>query len=139
MPINAATLDRNYLNEFVTLRDTDYVDDIAVGSVASASDFATPSYSYTVDSNYLRNPLGIAIDGSNYYYRPYTLADMVDKTVYGCVDAKAQKEDEPQFPTQYIDKYLAGEIDFDTACDKTIDEMYKLIDEYVLKNRKKEE
>ena len=35
------------------------------------------------------------------------------------------------FPFQYLEQYLRGELVLDTAIDNTIDEVYRLIEEYV--------
>lgn len=42
---------------------------------------------------------------------------------------------EIKFPFQYIEKYLLGEMDFDVACDSTIEECYRLIEEYIEKQK----
>ena len=36
-----------------------------------------------------------------------------------------------EFPSQYIEKYFLGEIDYDTAIDNTIEECNRLIEEYI--------
>lgn len=47
-----------------------------------------------------------------------------------------EKETIP-FPFQYIEQYFLGEISFDGAVDRTIDEVYRLIGEYVEKHNLK--
>ena len=39
-----------------------------------------------------------------------------------------------QFPFQYLEKFFLGEMDWDAAIDSTIEEAYRLIDEYVKAN-----
>lgn len=39
-----------------------------------------------------------------------------------------------QFPFQYLEKYLLGEMEFDSAIDSTMEECYRLIEEYVENN-----
>ena len=39
-----------------------------------------------------------------------------------------------QFPTQYLDKYILGEINLTEATDKTVDEFCRLMEEYLDKN-----
>ena len=46
-------------------------------------------------------------------------------------------EEKIPFPFQYIEQYLLGEISFDGAVDRTIDEAYRLIGEYVEKHNLK--
>ena len=41
---------------------------------------------------------------------------------------------EIKFPFQYIEKYVNGEMNFDAACDSTMEECYKLIEEYIEKH-----
>lgn len=41
---------------------------------------------------------------------------------------------EIKFPFQYIEKYVNGEMNFEAACDSTIEECYRLIEEYIEKN-----
>lgn len=41
---------------------------------------------------------------------------------------------EIKFPFQYMEKYLLGEMDFDAACDSTMEECYRLIEEYIKNN-----
>ena len=36
-----------------------------------------------------------------------------------------------KFPFQYIEKYINGEMSFDAACDSTVEECYRLIEEYI--------
>lgn len=38
---------------------------------------------------------------------------------------------EIKFPFQYMEKYVNGEMDFDAACDSTMEECYRLIEEYI--------
>lgn len=38
---------------------------------------------------------------------------------------------EIEFPTQYMKEYLRGELDYDTCVDKTKEECYRLIEEYM--------
>lgn len=47
---------------------------------------------------------------------------------------KIEEENIP-FPWQHIKAYCRGEITFDVACDNTIEELYKLIDEYVKEHK----
>ena len=42
----------------------------------------------------------------------------------------------PQFPYQFLHKFLLGEMSLNEALDKTIDEFWKLINEYLEKNSK---
>lgn len=42
-----------------------------------------------------------------------------------------KKEQMIIFPFQYLEQYLRGELVLDTAIDNTIDEVYRLIEEYV--------
>ena len=42
-----------------------------------------------------------------------------------------KKEQMVIFPFQYLEQYLRGELILDTAIDNTIDEVYRLIEEYV--------
>ena len=44
-------------------------------------------------------------------------------------------EDKIEFPCQYITQYLLGEIEFDVACDNTIEECNRLIEEYIKKHQ----
>lgn len=44
-------------------------------------------------------------------------------------------EEKILFPFQYIEAYLLGEIDFDVACDSTLEECYRLIEEYMEKHK----
>ena len=37
---------------------------------------------------------------------------------------------EIEFPSQYMEKYLLGEMDYDAAVDSTIEECHRLIEEY---------
>ena len=39
-----------------------------------------------------------------------------------------------EFPFQYIEKYLLGEMDYDAAIDSTIEECNRLIEEYIKNN-----
>lgn len=48
-----------------------------------------------------------------------------------------EEEEKIPFPFQYIEQYLLGEISFDGAVDRTIDEAYRLIGEYVEKHNLK--
>lgn len=41
---------------------------------------------------------------------------------------------EIKFPFQYIEKYVNGEMNFDAACDSTMEECYRLIEEYIEKH-----
>lgn len=41
------------------------------------------------------------------------------------------------FPFQYMEKYLLGEMDYDAAIDSTIEEVYRLIEEYISKYESK--
>ena len=43
-------------------------------------------------------------------------------------------EDKIEFPFQYLTQYLLGEISFEVACDNTIEECYRLIEEYIEKH-----
>ena len=38
------------------------------------------------------------------------------------------------FPFQYMEKYLLGEMEYDPAIDSTIEEVYRLIEEYLKSN-----
>lgn len=44
-------------------------------------------------------------------------------------------EEKIPFPFQYIEAYLRGETDFDVACDSTMEECYRLIEEYIEKHK----
>ena len=41
------------------------------------------------------------------------------------------------FPFQYIEKYLLGKMEYDHAIDSTIEEVYRIIEEYIDKNESK--
>ena len=43
-------------------------------------------------------------------------------------------EVEIKFPFQYLEQYLLGKISFEVACDSTIEECYRLIEEYIEKH-----
>lgn len=45
-----------------------------------------------------------------------------------------KEEEKIMFPFQYMEQYLLGEISFDGAVDRTIEEVYRLIGEYVEKH-----
>lgn len=45
-------------------------------------------------------------------------------------------DNEPKISMQFMDSYLRGEMSFDDAVDKTIEEVMATIDDYVSKNRK---
>lgn len=47
-------------------------------------------------------------------------------------------EEKILFPFQHIEAYLRGEADFDVACDSTIDECYRLIEEYIEEHKQGE-
>ena len=38
---------------------------------------------------------------------------------------------EIKFPSQYMTKYLLGEMDYDAAIDSTMEECHRLIEEYI--------
>lgn len=40
-------------------------------------------------------------------------------------------EEKILFPFQYLEKYLLGESDLDSAIDNTIDEVYRIIEGYI--------
>lgn len=42
------------------------------------------------------------------------------------------------FPFQHIEAYLRGEESFDIACDSTMEECYRLIEEYIEKHKEEE-
>ena len=42
------------------------------------------------------------------------------------------------FPWQHINAYCRGEITFDAACDNTIEEFYRLAEEYIEEHKEKE-
>ena len=44
-------------------------------------------------------------------------------------------KDKIEFPFQYLEQYLLGEIEFDVACDNTIEECNRLIEEYIEKHK----
>ena len=46
------------------------------------------------------------------------------------------KEEKIPFPFQYLEQYLRGESDLDCAIDNTMNEVYKIMDEYIEKNRR---
>lgn len=46
-------------------------------------------------------------------------------------------KDKLQFPFQYLEKYLLGEMEFDDAIDKTLEEVDRLIEEYINNQSKK--
>lgn len=47
---------------------------------------------------------------------------------------KVDMEVEIKFPFQYLERYLLGEISFEVACDNTMEECYRLIEEYIEKH-----
>ena len=47
-------------------------------------------------------------------------------------------EEKIPFPFQHIEAYLRGETSFDIACDSTIDECYRLIEEYIEEHKEDE-
>lgn len=51
-------------------------------------------------------------------------------------ESTISKEEKILFPFQFIDKYLLGQISLDDAVDKTIEELNRLIEEYVNKHLK---
>lgn len=55
----------------------------------------------------------------------------IDEAIVGEVEEKIL------FPFQYMEKYLLGEMDLDVACDSTMEECYRLIEEYVEKHNLK--
>ena len=62
---------------------------------------------------------------ANYYF---AIPDGTEDTI----EAKA---DIP-FPWQYINAYLRGETDFDVACDSTMEECGRLVEEYIARHKK---
>jgi len=44
-------------------------------------------------------------------------------------------EDKIKFPFQYLEKYLLGETSLEAACDSTIEECNRLIEEYIEKHK----
>lgn len=48
-----------------------------------------------------------------------------------------EDEEKIKFPFQFLEQYFLGEISFDGAVDRTIDEVYRLIGEYVEKHNLK--
>lgn len=48
-----------------------------------------------------------------------------------------EDEEQIKFPFQFLEQYFLGEISFDGAVDRTIDEVYRLIGEYVEKHNRK--
>lgn len=72
------------------------------------------------------------------YYHPekYLSNEAINRYV------KSKEEDfevevEIKFPFQYLEQYLRGEISLDGAVDRTIEEVYRLIGEYVEKHNLK--
>lgn len=51
--------------------------------------------------------------------------------IYGIKEKEIMTEDKILFPFQYIEAYFLGEIDFDVACNSTMEECYRLIEEYI--------
>ena len=45
-----------------------------------------------------------------------------------------KEEEKIPFPFQYLEQYLRGELIWDAAIDNTMDEVYRLIEEYISKN-----
>lgn len=48
--------------------------------------------------------------------------------------SKTKKEEKILFPFQYMEQYFLGELSFDEAIEKTIEEVYRLIGDYVEKH-----
>ena len=51
------------------------------------------------------------------------------------IGEEIMNEEKILFPFQYIEAYLRGEVDFDVACDSTIEECDRLIEEYIEKHK----
>lgn len=49
-------------------------------------------------------------------------------------EPKTNKEEKILFPFQYMEQYFLGELSFDEAIEKTIEEVHRLIGEYVEKH-----
>lgn len=47
---------------------------------------------------------------------------------------KTNKEEKILFPFQYMEQYFLGKLSFDTAVERTIEEVHRLIGEYVEKH-----
>lgn len=47
-----------------------------------------------------------------------------------------ETEQKIEFPFQFFDKYFSGEMEWEEAIDKTIDELYRLIINYIERNNK---
>jgi hypothetical protein len=45
--------------------------------------------------------------------------------------------EEVKFPFQYLNEYILGNMDYDSAIDSTIEEMYRIIEEYLETNEEK--
>lgn len=54
------------------------------------------------------------------------------------IGEEIMNEEKILFPFQYIEAYCRGEITFDAACDNTIEELYRLIEEYIEEHKEKE-
>ena len=53
------------------------------------------------------------------------------KDVQDWLDNQPTVEVDIPFPWQHINAYLRGEVDFDVACDSTMEECERLIEEYI--------
>ena len=51
------------------------------------------------------------------------------------IDEAYSELDKIPFPFQYIEEYFQGKSSFDCAIDKTIDEVYRLVIEYIENNK----
>ena len=63
--------------------------------------------------------------------------ELGDYKMFEPVENKEDKEEKIPFPFQYLEKYLLGEMIWDAAIDSTLDEVYRLIEEYVEKHNLK--
>lgn len=48
-----------------------------------------------------------------------------------CCSEQCDRKDKILFPFQYVEEYLYGKSSFDYAIERTIDEVYRLIGEYI--------
>ena len=58
-------------------------------------------------------------------------ADKFDVEECGCKCEEYAEEAKIPFPFQYLEQYLCGELIWDAAIDNTMNEVYRLIEEYV--------
>lgn len=70
-------------------------------------------------------------------YRSGSCGPYETRSCYECPASKPEylnKKELIPFPTQYIDKYIYGDISLTEAADKTVDEFCRLMEEYLDKN-----